>query len=145
MTHNKYAILNEEYHLNYKEEEELKKALQESKKMFDKKNKKEKEINDNQLLVATLNSELSNKRDNDRQVEAALMDSSKLYEAEKHIAASKQMEKDRQLGLFGDYPEMNSALNRNYNSLLKIDNASCLASSVFPTPEGPKNMNDPIG
>ena len=32
------------------------------------------------------------------------------------------MEQDRQLGLFGDYPEIKSALDRNYNSLLRIDN-----------------------
>ena len=36
MTHNKYANLNEEYHLKYKEDQEIKKALQASKKMFDK-------------------------------------------------------------------------------------------------------------
>ena len=122
MTHNKYAILNEEYHLNYKEEEELKKALQESKKMFDKKNKKEKEINDNQLLVATLNSKLSNKREQDRHIDAALIDSEKMYKSEQDMCASKQMEEDRKLGLFGDYPEINSALHRNYNSLIKIEN-----------------------
>ena len=122
MTHNKYAILNEEYHLNYKEEEELKKALQESKKMFDKKNKKEKEINDNQLLVATLNSKLSNKREQDRHIDAAIIDSEKIYKSEQDMCASKQMEEDRKLGLFGDYPEINSALHRNYNSLLKIEN-----------------------
>ena len=122
MTHNKYAILNEEYHLNYKEEEELKKALQESKKMFDKKNKKEKEINDNQLLVARLNSELSNKREQDRHIDAALIDSEKMYKSEQDMCASKQMEEDRKLGLFGDYPEINSALHRNYNSLIKIEN-----------------------
>ena len=122
MTHNKYAILNEEYHLNYKEEEELKKALQESKKMFDKKNKKEKEINDNQLLVARLNSELSNKREQDRHIDAALIDSEKMYKSEQDMSASKQMEEDRKLGLFGDYPEINSALHRNYNSLIKIEN-----------------------
>ena len=87
-----------------------------------KKNKKQKEINDNQVLVAKLNSELSSKRDNDRHVDAALMDSSKLYKVEKHIAASRQMEEDRQLGLFGDYPEINSALDRNYDNLLKIEN-----------------------
>ena len=50
------------------------------------------------------------------------MDSEKMYIAEKHMAASKQMEEDRKLGLFGDYPEINSALHRNYNSLLKIEN-----------------------
>jgi ATP-dependent 26S proteasome regulatory subunit len=122
MTHNKYAILNEEYHLNYKEEEELKKALQESKKMFDKKNKKEKELNDNQLLVATLNSKLSNKREQDRHIDAALIDSEKMYKSEQDMCASKQMEEDRKLGLFGDYPEINSALHRNYNSLIKIEN-----------------------
>ena len=122
MAHNKYAILNEEYHLNYKEEEELKKALQESKKMFDKKNKKEKEINDNQLLVARLNSELSNKREQDRHIDAALIDSEKMYKSEQDMSASKQMEEDRKLGLFGDYPEINSALHRNYNSLIKIEN-----------------------
>jgi ATP-dependent 26S proteasome regulatory subunit len=122
MTHNKYAILNEEYHLNYKEEEELKKALQESKKMFDKKNKKQKEINDNQLLVARLNSELSNKREQDRHIDAALIDSEKMYKSEQDMSASKQMEEDRKLGLFGDYPEINSALHRNYNSLIKIEN-----------------------
>jgi hypothetical protein len=122
MAHNKYAILNEEYHLNYKEEEELKKALQESKKMFDKKNKKEKEINDNQLLVARLNSELSNKREQDRHIDAALIDSEKMYKSEQDMCASKQMEEDRKLGLFGDYPEINSALHRNYNSLIKIEN-----------------------
>ena len=122
MTDNKYAILNEEYHLNYKEEEEIKKALQESKKMFDKKNKKEKEINDNQLLVATLNSKLSNKREQDRHIDAALIDSEKMYKSEQDMSASKQMEEDRKLGLFGDYPEINSAIHRNYNSLIKIEN-----------------------
>ena len=122
MTHNRYANLNEEYQLNYIEEQEMKKAIQESKKMFNKKNKKEKEINDNELLVAKLNSKLTNKRETDRHVDAALIDSEKLYIAEEHISASKQMEEDRKLGLFGDYPEINSAIHRNYNSLLKIDN-----------------------
>ena len=122
MTQNKYANLNDDYFLKYIEEQEMKRALQDSKKKFDKKNKKQKEINDNQVLVAKLNSELSSKRDNDRHVDAALMDSSKLYKVEKHIAASRQMEEDRQLGLFGDYPEINSALDRNYDNLLKIEN-----------------------
>ena len=122
MTHNKYANLNEEYHLKYKEDQEIKKALQASKKMFDKKNKKEKEINDNQLLVATLNSKLSNKREQDRHIDAAIIDSEKIYKSEQDMCASKQMEEDRKLGLFGDYPEINSALHRNYNSLLKIEN-----------------------
>ena len=122
MTQNKYANLNDDYFLKYIEEKETKKALQDSKKKFDIKNKKQKEVYDNQVLVAKLNSELSNKRDNDRHVEAALMDSSKLYSAEQNVAASIQMEEDRQLGLFGDYPEIKSALNRNYDSLLKIDN-----------------------
>ena len=122
MTQNKYANLNDDYFLKYIEEQEMKRALQDSKKKFDKKNKKQKEINDNQVLVAKLNSELSNKRDNDRHVDAALMDSSKLYKVEEHIAASRQMEEDRQLGLFGDYPEINSALDRNYDNLLKIEN-----------------------
>ena len=122
MTHNRYANLNEEYQLNYIEEQEMKKAIQESKKMFNKKNKKEKEINDNELLVAKLNSILTNKRETDRHVDAALIDSEKLYIAEEHMSASKQMEEDRKLGLFGDYPEINSAIHRNYNSLLKIDN-----------------------
>ena len=99
------------------------KVLQDSKKKFDKKNKKQKEMNDNQVLVAKLNSELSNKRDNDRHVDAAIIDSEKLYIAEQHMVASKQMEEDRKLGLFvDDYPEINSALNRNYGSLLKIEN-----------------------
>ena len=90
--------------------------------MFDKKNKKEKEINDNQLLVATLNSKLSNKREQDRHIDAALIDSEKMYKSEQDMCASKQMEEDRKLGLFGDYPEINSALHRNYNSLIKIEN-----------------------
>jgi hypothetical protein len=122
MTHNTFAILDEEYHLKYKEEQQLNKVLEKSKKMFDKTNKKQKEINDNQLLVATLNSELKSKRENDRHIDAAIIDSEKLYIAEQHMAASKQMEQDRKLGLFGDYPEINSALHRNYNTLLKIDN-----------------------
>ena len=122
MTHNKFAILDEEYHLKYKEEQEMKKTLQESKKIFDKKNKKQKEINDNQLLVARLNSELNSKRENDRHIDAAIIDSGKIYIAEQHMAASKQMEEDRKLGLFGDYPEIKSALRRNYHTLLKIEN-----------------------
>ena len=119
MTQNKYANLNEDQFLKYIEEKKTMKVLQDSKKKFDKKNKKQKEMNDNQVLVAKLNSELSNKRDNDRQVDAALIDSEKMYIAERNMAPSKQMEEDRKLGLFGDYPEINSALNRNYNSLLK--------------------------
>lgn len=122
MTHNTFAILDEEYHLKYKEEQQLNKILEKSKKMFDKTNKKQKEINDNQLLVATLNSELKSKRETDRHIDAAIIDSEKLYIAEQHMAASKQMEEDRKVGLFGDYPEINSALHRNYNTLLKIDN-----------------------
>jgi hypothetical protein len=122
MTQNKYANLNEDQFLKYIEEKKTMKVLQDSKKKFDKKNKKQKEMNDNQVLVAKLNSELSNKRDNDRQVDAALIDSEKMYIAERNMAPSKQMEEDRKLGLFGDYPEINSALNRNYNSLLKIEN-----------------------
>ena len=122
MTHNKYSNLNEDSLDIHLREQDTKKALQDSKKIFDKKNKKQIEVYDNQVLVATLNSELSNKRDNDRHVEAALMDSGKLYKAEKHIAAYRQMEEDRQLGLFGDYPEINSALDRNYGNLLKIEN-----------------------
>ena len=109
MNNNKYAFLNEDHYLKYTEEQELKKTLQNSKKIFDKKNKKQKEINDNELLVAKLNSELSNKKEIDRHIDAALIDSVK-------------MEEDRKLGLFGDYPEINSALYRNYNSLLKIEN-----------------------
>ena len=121
MTQNKYANLNDDYFLKYIEEQEMKRALQDSKKKFDKKNKKQKEINDNQVLVAKLNSELSIKRDNDRHIDAAIIDSKKLYIAERDMAPSKQMEEDRKLGLFGDYPEINSALNRNYNSLLKME------------------------
>ena len=101
MTHNKFAILDDEYHLKYKEEQEM---------------------NDNQLLVARLNSELNSKRENDRHIDAAIIDSGKIYIAEQHMAASKQMEDDRKLGLFGDYPEIKSALRRNYNTLLKIEN-----------------------
>ena len=122
MSENNYDILNEDNHLKYLEEQQIKRAIYDSNNSYDKTNKKQKEIYDNQLLVAKLNSELSNKRDNDRHVDAALIDSEKLYIAEKNMAASKQMEEDRQLGLFGDYPEMNSALDRNYDTLLKIDN-----------------------
>ena len=93
-----------------------------SKKKCNKKNKKQTEIDNNELLVSKLNSELSHKKEIDRHIDAALMDSEKMYIAEKHMAASKQMEEDRKLGLFGDYPEINSALHRNYNSLLKIEN-----------------------
>ncbi len=121
MTQNKYTKLDEDYYLKYLEERDIKEALKVSNKNFYKKNKKQKEINDNQMLVAKLNSELSDKRDNDRQVDAALIDSKKLYIAERNMAPSKQMEEDRKLGLFGDYPEINSALNRNYNSLLKME------------------------
>ncbi len=119
MTQNKYAFLNEDYVLKYNEEQELKKTLQMSKKKC---NKKQTEIDNNELLVSKLNSELSHKKEIDRHIDAALMDSEKMYIAEKHMAASKQMEEDRKLGLFGDYPEINSALHRNYNSLLKIEN-----------------------
>ena len=42
MTHNTFAILDEDYHLKYKEEQEMKKTLQESKKIFDKKKQKTK-------------------------------------------------------------------------------------------------------
>ena len=66
MNNNKYAFLNEDHYLKYTEEQEVKKTLQNSKKTFDKKNKKQKEINDNELLVAKLNSELSNKKEIDR-------------------------------------------------------------------------------
>ncbi len=72
--------------------------------------------------MAKLNSQLSCKRENDRHQEAALIDSKKLHSSEKNLDSAKQMEQDRQLGLFGDYPEINSDLNRNYNSLLRIDN-----------------------
>jgi len=121
MTQNKYANLNDDFFLKYIEEQEMKRVLQYSKKKFDKKNKKQKDMNDNQVLVSKLNSELSNKRDNNRHVDAALIDSEKLYIAERDMAPSKQMEEDRKLGLFGDYPEINSALNRNYDSLLTME------------------------
>ena len=85
MTQNKYINLNEERYLKYIEEKEMKKVLQISKNKFDKTNKKQKDIYDNQVLVAKLNSELSNIKDNDRHVDAALIDSDKLYLAEQHM------------------------------------------------------------
>lgn len=122
MSQNRYSNLDNDHLLKFQEEQEIQKLLRKSKKEFDKKNRKQRGHLDNQELVAKLNSQLSHKRENERHLEAALMDSEKLYLAEKNQDSSKQMEQDRQLGLFGDYPEINSALDRNYNSLLKIDN-----------------------
>jgi len=77
---------------------------------------------DNQVLVAKLNSELDDKKEYERHIEAALMDSKKMHAVEETLAACKQMEEDRKLGFFGDYPEINSALNRNNDYLLRINN-----------------------
>ena len=122
MNQNKYSHLDDDQLLKFQEEQEIQKLLRKSKKEFDKKNRKQQALLDNQELVAKLNSQLSHKRENKRHLEAALIDSEKLHSAEKNQDSAKQMEKDRQLGLFGDYPEINSALDRNYNSLLRIDN-----------------------
>ena len=122
MNQNRYSNLDDDQLLKFKEEQEIQKLLRKSKKEFDKKNRKQQALLDNQELVAKLNSQLSHKRENERYLEAALIDSEKLYSAEKNQDSSKQMEQDRQLRLFGDYPEINSALDRNYNSLLRIDN-----------------------
>ena len=122
MNQNKYSHLDDDQLLKFQEEQEIQKLLRKSKKEFDKKNRKQQALLDNQELVAKLNSQLSHKRENERHLEAALIDSEKLYLAEKNQDSSKQMEQDRQFGLFGDYPEINSALDRNYNSLLRIDN-----------------------
>ena len=122
MHQNKYSHLDDDQLLKFQEEQEIQKLLRRSKKEFDKKNRKQQALLDNQELVAKLNSQLSYKRENDRHQEAALIDSKKLNSAERNLDSAKQMEQDRQLGLFGDYPEINSALNRNYNSLLRIDN-----------------------
>lgn len=122
MNQNKYSHLDDDQLLKFQEEQEIQKLLRMSKKEFDKKNRKQQALLDNQELVAKLNSQLSHKRENERHLEAALIDSEKLHSAEKNQDSAKQMEKDRQLGLFGDYPEINSALDRNYNSLLRIDN-----------------------
>ena len=122
MNQNKYSHLDDDQLLKFQEEQEIQKLLRKSKKEFDKKNRKQQALLDNQELVAKLNSQLSHKRENKRHLEAAFIDSEKLHSAEKNQDSVKQMEKDRQLGLFGDYPEINSALDRNYNSLLRIDN-----------------------
>ena len=123
--YNKYSNkfqLNDDQIMKYIEEQELKQAIQMSKKKFNKKNRKQKEVYNNQMLVAKLNSELDNKRVVDRHMEAAVMDSNKLYEAEKHIAAAQQMEVDKREGLFGNYPEMKVALNRNSDYLMRVRN-----------------------
>lgn len=122
MNQNKYSHLDDDQLLKFQEEQEIQKLLRKSKKEFDKKNRKQQALLDKQELLAKLNSQLSHKRENERHLEAALIDSEKLYSAEKNQDSAKQMEQDRQLGLFGDYPEINSALDRNYNSLLRIDN-----------------------
>ena len=113
---NKYANLNEDLMSRYKEDEEIKHAIKISKK-----NKKI-QLYDNQVLVAKLNSELDNKKTYERHIEAALMDSKIIQAVEENLAAAKQMEKDRKLGFFGDYPEIKSALNRNNDYLLRINN-----------------------
>lgn len=122
MNQNKYSHLDDDQLLKFQEEQEIQKLLRKSKKEFDKKNRKQQALLDNQELVAKLNSQLSHKRENERHLEAALIDSEKLYSAEKNQDSDKQMEQDRQLGLFGDYHEINSALDRNYNTLIRIGN-----------------------
>ena len=122
MNQNKYSHLDDDQLLKFQGEQEIQKLLRRSKKEFDKKNREQQALLDNQELVAKLNSQLSHKRENERHLEAALIDSEKLHSAEKNQDSATQMEQDRQLGLFGDYPEINSALDRNYNSLLRIDN-----------------------
>ena len=122
MNQNKYSHLDDDQLLKFQEEQEIQKLLRRSKKEFDKKNRKQQALLDNQELVAKLNSQLSHKRENERHLEAALIDSEKLYSAEKNQDSVKQMEHDRQLGLFGDYHEINSALDRNYNTLIRIGN-----------------------
>ena len=113
---NKYANLNDDLVSKQIEELEIKQAIKKSK------NNKKTQLYDNQVLVAKLNSELDDKKTYERHIEAALMDSKKIHVVEKNMAASKQMEEDRKLGFFGDYPEINSALNRNNNYLLRIEN-----------------------
>lgn len=122
MNQNKYSHLDNDQLLKFQEEQEIQKLLRKSKKEFDKKNRKQQALLDNQELVAKLNSQLSHKRENERHLEAALIDSEKLHSAEKNQDSAKQMEQDRQLRLFGDYPEINSALDRNYNTLIRIGN-----------------------
>jgi len=119
---NKYANLNDDQVSRHIEDLEIKHAIEISKKKFNKKNKIKKDLYDNQVLVAKLNSELDDKKEYERHIEAALMDSKKMHAVEENIAASKQMEEDRKLGFFGDYPEINSALNRNNDYLLRINN-----------------------
>jgi len=113
---NKYAYLNDDLVSRYKEDLEIKQAIEKSK------NNKKTQLHDNQLLVAKLNSELDDKKTYERHIEAALMDSKKIHAVEENLAASKQMEEDRKLGFFGNYPEINSALNRNNDYLLRINN-----------------------
>ena len=116
MHKNKYSLLNENNLLKYKEEQETEKIIRISKKKFEKQNPS------NDELVVKLNSELSMRREYNRHIDAALIDSEKLNVAEKDINSVKQMEEHRKLGLFGDYPEINSALNRNSDTLLRIEN-----------------------
>ena len=113
---NKYANLNDDLVSKQIEDLEIKHAIKKSK------NNKKKQLYDNQVLVAKLNSELDDKKTYERHIEAALMDSKKMHAVEENLAASKQMEEDRKLGFFGDYPEINSALNRNNDYLLRINN-----------------------
>ena len=113
---NKYAYLNDDLVSRYKEDLEIKQAIEKSK------NNKKTQFHDNQLLVAKLNSELDDKKTYERHIEAALMDSKKIHAVEENLAASKQMEEDRKLGFFGNYPEINSAINRNNDYLLRINN-----------------------
>jgi len=113
---NKYAILNDDLVSRQIEDLEIKQAIKKSK------NNKKTQLYDNQVLVAKLNSELDDKKEHERHIEAALMDSKKMHTVEENLAASKQMEEDRKLGFFGDYPEINSALNRNNDYLLRINN-----------------------
>ena len=59
MSNNKYSKLNEEQLSKYIEDKETEKALRISKKKFNKKNKKQIDTENNELLVAKLNSELT--------------------------------------------------------------------------------------
>jgi len=101
---------------------EMQEALANSRKVSNAEQRVAYEEHRSQLLVARLNSELDHRKAAERHVDAAVIDSKRLHEAEKDIAAAQQMEADRRDGLFGDYPEMNTALDRNSDYLLRVDN-----------------------
>jgi hypothetical protein len=121
-THNRFAAFDERWTAQRIAHREMQEVIANSKKVSNAEQRVACEEHRSKLLVARLNSELDHRKATERHVEAALMDSERLHKAEKDVAAAQQMEVDRREGLFGDYPEMNTALDRNQDYLLRVDN-----------------------